>query len=186
MEIRNPITDAGALAVDGNRFPEQRIQELLDCWFSDRFTGEPITVDALAQGATEERTFTKCDIAWGEAAVSKTGDPLIHLHIIDHSKDRRATRPRTVQHRHRWLVQAMIKFPRNPTGSGKVNPDQVVRRVAAEIEWLIASPEKLALATVGVEHVKITGPAVPIATAQWQARVLVIECYTRSEAPRQG
>ncbi len=187
MVIRNPITNAGALAVNGDRYPEKRMQELLHCWLANRFTGNPITVDALPVGTTEQRTFDLVTVAWGESALSGQGNPLLHLAVLDHRKARRAVKPWNIQYRHTWTVQAMVKILRNQTGTDKKpEPDFLARKVASDLEWLIESPEKLALAAVGIQHVRITGPSVPLATAQWQARALVIECVTRSEHPRQG
>lgn len=187
MVIRNPITNAAALAVDGNAYPEKRMQELMHCWLKDRFTGAPISVDVLPRGSTAARTFDEADVAWGESAVKRQGNPLLHLALLDHRKTRRGLTAWDIQYRHVWTVQVMVKVERNLTGSDKKpQPDFIARKVASDLEWLIESPEKLALAAVGIEHLKTTGPSVPVATAQWQARALVIECVTRSSHPRQG
>lgn len=187
MVVLNPITNAASLAVDGNLHPEKRMQELLHCWLKDRFTGAPITVDGLARGTTGQRTFDLAAVTWAESAESGEGKPLIHLAVVDHRKARRAIKGWTIQYRHVWTIQVLVKVPRNLTGTGRApQPDFLARKVAADLEWLIESPEKLALAAVGIQHLAVRGPSVPVATSQWQARALVIECVTRSGSPRQG
>lgn len=185
-QFLNPITDAQALAVDGDRYPEKRVQELLDCWLSQRFTGAPIQVHDKS-GSEITVTLDQCPVQWGESAAPEgsAGKVILHLFLVDRRNKKQAIRPGVVGELIDWSFQVLVKIDRNLTGApGTPRPDFRVRKVADDLCWLIGGPEKLALASQGVERMKVaSGPSIAT-TTQWCARMLMLTCSTRRELPR--
>lgn len=184
--ILNPVTDSAVLAIDPNRYPEQRVQELLDCWLADRFKGLPITIHAVG-GSTRSITLELCPVQWNESPPPKgsAGSVVLHLVQIDRRKRVQALKTGVTGERNDWTFQVIVKLERNLTGTpGGPQPEQRVRRVADDLAMLLGGPEKAALAAVGVEHVEVASGPTMMTTSQWDARLLILKCSTRRVLPR--
>ncbi len=186
MSALNPITDSATLALDPALEPEARLQSLLRRWLGNYFGGVSFTT-RTPFGTTEQKLFQRCDFMWQEAETPNNPPyPLLHLVFSQLATERRDHAQATTGHDDRWMIEIMIKVAANLTGTAAAaqNPEFLARRVAGQVQWLLASGEREALAECGVNELKVERPPVVLAVTSWHMRMMVASCLTRREQAR--
>lgn len=186
MAIINPITNAAVLALDPALEGEHRLQSLLRIWYGTYFGGSPFTTRAL-NGGTEEKQFIACDFQWQEDEMpERPTKPFIHTVFTNPGSRRMDMSAGTTGHEDRWIFEVTVKVPINLTGtslSGK-NPENVVRRLAGQVQWLYGSSEREALAACGIEEIRMDRPPVILPGTKWHQRLMMASCITRRAQAR--
>jgi len=191
----NRITDARAVNVDGNLYPEWRAQALFHVWLKFYFSGAAFDTRDGA-GGVESRTFHRCHVGFQELEAPDAPDdagerqpqslPLIHGVLIDQRS--RAIQESATHHGEDldWMMNLMVKVPKNlsATGSTAADPRWLCREVAGQLAWLLRSSEKSALAEHGIQNLDLqTGPTL-LASNPWMIRMLVVSFRMRRSTPR--
>ena len=186
MSILNPLTNAGVLAIDGTLEPEARLQSLLRLWLGNYFTGVPFTTRATAT-TTTTKPFPACDFLWQEDVMpANPQKPVIHTLLTPAGTERLDLSAGVFGHSDRWQLDIMLKVPATLSGTPMVpgNPEHLVRRLAGQVQWLLSSGEREALAAHGVNEVKVERPPVLLPGTTWHMRLLTAGCLTRREQAR--
>jgi len=182
VSILNPITDAGVLAIARSSEPEHFLQALLHVWLRRYFSGAAF-MTAGPGGVAEERRFSACDLAWQEDVLPESAQrPVIHLILPDRRIRQRNYSPASHGHDEDWMVDVLVKVPSNLSATAMDGtPEQVVRRVADQVAWLLGSPERDSLTAHGVTRIRLQRPPAILPASLWQMRMLVFSCRTRRE-----
>lgn len=183
MAILNPITHAGVLAMDGTLEPEARLQSLLRVWLGNYFKGTPFTTRATG-GSTGPLTFPACDFLWQEDVMPDNQQkPVIHV-LLTSDTERLDLKAGVFGHGDRWQLDMLLKVPPTLPVTLSGNPEYVLRRLAAQMVWLLSSSEREAISAHGVHELKLERPPVIVPANGWHMRMLTASCLTRREQAR--
>lgn len=183
MSILNPITDAAVIALDPALEGEHRLQSLLRIWLGHYFTGAPFTTRTAA-GGTEQKTFMAVTYLWQEAVMPKNPQaPILHIVFSNLNTQRLDMADQVRGHDDRWMVEVLCMVPANLTATPMKgqDPQNVVRRLAGQVQWLFESTELEALSVHGVMEVQVKRPPAIVMGTGWAMRIMTCSCLTRRE-----
>jgi hypothetical protein len=186
----NRITNPDAVGVDGNLYPEWRVQALWHVWLKFYFSGVDFSTRAVG-GGLEQRRFHQCSVVFQEAeSADREGSPQSFPEIHGVLQDQRARAIQESDASHGedldWVLNLMVKVPKNLSGTGQAaaHPKFLCREVGGQLAWLVRSAERAALSEHGIHNLELrSGPSL-IASSPWIVRMLVINFRTRRLTPR--